>query len=64
MQVTRRRGHTFSVVEICGDADTAGWEKVLYSCKTISTAEKWARKKRKEMEKAGKEPERILVRME
>ena len=56
--------HIFTVVEICGDADTAGWEKVLYSCRTITTAEKWARKKRKELEKAGKDPERILVRME
>ena len=53
----------YTVVEICGNADSVGWEKVLYSCHAISTAEKYARRKRKELMKAGKDPERILVRM-
>jgi hypothetical protein len=62
--VAGKKMHVFTVVEICGDADTAGWEKVLYSCRTVTTAEKWARRKRRELKKAGKDPERILVRME
>lgn len=54
---------SFAVVEIIGDGMDKDWEKVLYVSKTVSGAEKYAWKKRKELEKAGKDPTVILVRM-
>lgn len=54
---------TFAVVEIIGSSMDRGTEKVLYISKSVSGAEKFAWRKRKELEKAGKDPTTILVRM-